>query len=426
MLHRDLKPENILLGPYGETLVVDWGLAKTRESLAEQSAATMDVRPVQPMSGSHGETMDGSAIGTPAYMSPEQSEGRIRELGPATDIYSLGATLYALITGQSPVKGEHLLEVLEKVRRGEIVPPRSIWCGVPKALEAICQKAMAKEPKDRYESAKELASELEKWLADEPVSAYVEPFTARARRWIKRHPAAVSATVASTLLGLVGAITLAALQGAHAKELEGKNKTISDQIVEVTTRKEEADKERDRAEAREQDAIAAVKRFGDVVSSNQELKDNNRLQTLRKELLKEPLGFFRQLKEQLRADGRTSNDSLALLGSVAFDLGILNDELGDKQDAIAAHTEAISIRERLAREYPAITQHQFELARSYNKLGALLSETGKPAEALAAYEKANTICEGSPRRTPTTPSFKAVWPKVTITSGAFPPDRQTG
>jgi tetratricopeptide (TPR) repeat protein/tRNA A-37 threonylcarbamoyl transferase component Bud32 len=399
VLHRDLKPDNVLLGPYGETLVVDWGLAKALGK-DDESVQDFPVRPVKPRSGSHGETLEGSAIGTPAYMSPEQAFGKVQSLGPATDVYSLGATLYAVLTGAPPVQGDTQVDTLDKVRRGEIERPHKVWTSVPKPLEAACLKAMSLKPCDRYASARSLADEIEKWLADEPVSAYQEPIGVRARRWIKRHPSVVSATAACTLLGLSGALIFAALQGAHTKELEGKNKTISDQVVEVTKRKEEAERERSRAEEREQDAIAAVKRFGDAVSSNYELKNNPKLETLRKELLKEPLGFFKQLKERLQNNGSTSKESLDSLAGASFDLASLTDQIGDKQDAIAAYKEAISIRERLAREHPYITEFQIALAISRQNLGDLLSQTGKRDEATEAHQQARTTLEQLARETP--------------------------
>src|SRR5262249_11176450 len=103
VIHRDLKPANILLGPYGETLVVDWGLAKVvgRDDPPPQPAAELTLRPAS-HSGSS-ETVAGTAMGTPAYMSPEQAEGRLERIGPASDIYSLGATLYCLVTGRPPL-----------------------------------------------------------------------------------------------------------------------------------------------------------------------------------------------------------------------------------------------------------------------------------------------------------------------------------
>ena len=120
------------------------------------------------------ETVAGTALGTPAYMSPEQAAGRLDQLGPASDVYSLGATLYCLLTGQPPLEGD-VGEVLRRAQRGEFPPPRQVNPSVPAALEAVCLKAMAMKPEDRYASPRALADDVERWLADEPVSAYREP-----------------------------------------------------------------------------------------------------------------------------------------------------------------------------------------------------------------------------------------------------------
>ena len=169
VIHRDLKPANILLGPYGETLVVDWGLAKVvgRDDPTPQPAAEMTLRPAS-LSGSS-DTQMGTAIGTPAYMSPEQSEGRLAQIGPASDIYSLGSTLYCIATGKPPLDEGNLDDMLSRLRRGEIDPPRQVNPRVPAALEAIILKAMATRAADRYLSAHALALDLDRWLADEPV-----------------------------------------------------------------------------------------------------------------------------------------------------------------------------------------------------------------------------------------------------------------
>ena len=122
----------------------------------------------------------GAALGTPAFMSPEQALGRLDDLGPASDVYSLGATLYCLLTGKTPFDGDDAGEVLRRVQRGEFVPPRQVSATVDRALDAVCLKAMALRREDRYGSAKALAEDIEHWLADEPVAAYTEPWTLRA------------------------------------------------------------------------------------------------------------------------------------------------------------------------------------------------------------------------------------------------------
>src|SRR5262249_23913062 len=132
-------------------------------------------------------TRTGQALGTPAYMSPEQAAGRLDQLGPASDIYSLGATLYCLLTGQAPFPKEDVGAVLNQVQKGDFPPPRGLNRQVPAALEAICLKALALQPAARYVSAKALADDLEHWLADEAVTAHAEPWSARLVRWVRHH-----------------------------------------------------------------------------------------------------------------------------------------------------------------------------------------------------------------------------------------------
>src|SRR5262249_54889803 len=144
VLHRDLKPDNIMLGKFGETLVVDWGLAKVvgerrgvSPPVADAGAAGPGEEGLLRPSGEGGQTTVG-VVGTPAYMSPEQAAGKVDELGPATDVYSLGATLYALLTNRAPFTGP-VVEVVKQVQRGSWVPPRQVNGSVPAALDAICR-----------------------------------------------------------------------------------------------------------------------------------------------------------------------------------------------------------------------------------------------------------------------------------------------
>jgi len=222
VLHRDLKPGNVMLGEFGETLVVDWGLAKV-VGRAEPVGGDATLRP----SGSGaGATAAGSTVGTPAFMSPEQAAGRLDELGPATDVYSLGATLYYLLTGQAPVHGDDVAAVLEQVRRGEIAPSREVQPAVPEALEAVRRKAMALLPSDRYSSALALAQEVERWLADDAPAAYREPLAARAGRWARRHRPLVTAAVAVLLVGLVGLAAGLFVVGGFNRRLDQANRDL--------------------------------------------------------------------------------------------------------------------------------------------------------------------------------------------------------
>jgi len=206
VLHRDLKPGNVIVGRHGETLVVDWGLAKL---IGHTEAGTpSDERTLVPSSSGSAETLPGSAVGTPAYMSPEQAAGEIERLGPRSDVYSLGATLYCLLTGQAPYSGSDFGAVLREVRKGSYTSPRKLDPAIDRALEAVCRKAMALDPSARYATPRALADDLEHWAAGEPVTAWSEPWSRRARRGARRHR-----TLAGTALGVLAATTLALAVG---------------------------------------------------------------------------------------------------------------------------------------------------------------------------------------------------------------------
>ncbi|RUL87584.1 serine/threonine-protein kinase [Tautonia sociabilis] len=148
VIHRDIKPDNIMLGPYGETLVVDWGLARPLGEPLSASGASGEA-PVKTDELHLPEEVEGAPTGTPRYMSPEQVRGELDRFGAPTDVYGLGATLYHLITGEAPLRGVHGTEVFRRVDQGKIPPPRAVNRRVPRALEAICRKAMAARPEDR-------------------------------------------------------------------------------------------------------------------------------------------------------------------------------------------------------------------------------------------------------------------------------------
>lgn len=204
ILHRDLKPTNIMLGKFGETFVVDWGLAKPTESSTpiEEGDSSSHERTMNPVTGTYAETQDGSAIGTPAFMSPEQAAGRIDEINEPSDIYSLGATLYVVATGQAPFLSSE--SILKRVEEGDFKTPASLKPDLAPALNAIILKAMANAPRDRYSSALLLASDVEHFLADEVVTAYRDPIKVRIKRWVRKNPGVSGALVSTFLFLLFG------------------------------------------------------------------------------------------------------------------------------------------------------------------------------------------------------------------------------
>lgn len=259
VIHRDIKPGNIMLGQYGETLLLDWGLAKVAANTAPQpgdeagyeleppSGGAWALRPPSTRSGTP--TVIGAAIGTPAFMSPEQAAGKIDQLGPASDIYSLGATLYAILTGLAPFEGADNSDTLRRVRSGVFAPPRARRPDVPRPLEAICLKAMAARPQERYVSAQALADDVEHWLADKPVSAFAEPLGYRLQRWLGRHRSWLFAGAAVGLLAIAGlTATVIALGAANGRELEARRQAARE--------RDEAVRERQRALASEEKARA--------------------------------------------------------------------------------------------------------------------------------------------------------------------------
>jgi hypothetical protein len=237
VIHRDLKPANVMLGPYGETLVVDWGLAKVvgpAAAAAGEAGGNLGLSP--PAEGT--ETQAGAALGTPAYMSPEQARGHLDQLGPASDVYSLGATLYSLLTGRPPIEGKGTAEILHNAQKGEVVPPRQVKPDVPAALDAVCRKAMAPRPEDRYATALDLAADVEHWLADEPVAAWPEPWAARARRWARRHRVWVTAGLAVLAVSLVG-LTIGVVLLAAAEEEQARARQRAEDKEDEARRKGE-------------------------------------------------------------------------------------------------------------------------------------------------------------------------------------------
>ncbi len=205
IVHRDLKPANVLLSDDGAPKVTDFGLAKKVE-------------------GGSGLTQTGAIMGTPSYMAPEQAGGDGKRVGPAADVYALGAILYSCLTGRPPFQADTVMNTLLEVISEEPVPVRQLNKCVPTDLETICLKGLQKDPKQRYGSAGELADDLQHFLAGEPITARRVSRWERAAKWAKRHPAVTGLTVFSLLATIIGFILVTwqwrvATSAQHATEL---------------------------------------------------------------------------------------------------------------------------------------------------------------------------------------------------------------
>jgi eukaryotic-like serine/threonine-protein kinase len=196
VVHRDLKPSNVLIAADGTPKITDFGLAKLVDAQG-------------------GPTATEGLLGTPNYMAPEQARGRSKEVGPAADIYSLGAILYELLTGRPPFRGGTMLETLDQVRTHEPRAPHRLRRGLPRDLETICLKCLDKDPARRYRRAEDLADDLRRFLNHEPIAARPTPWWRRAGKWARRRPAA-AVLVAAALMLLVG--VPAALLWSHMDE----------------------------------------------------------------------------------------------------------------------------------------------------------------------------------------------------------------
>ena len=201
ILHRDLKPSNILIDAADQPRITDFGLAKR-------------------LQGDSDLTLTGEVLGSPNFISPEQAEGRSGAIGPASDVYSLGALLYHLLTRQPPFQADTLTTLLKHVLEADPVPPHLLNPNIPEDLETICLKCLEKEPARRYASARDLANDLARFLRNEPISARAIGPMGKAWKWCRRRPALAALSVSLALALFAGAITVwSQLQRTRASEL---------------------------------------------------------------------------------------------------------------------------------------------------------------------------------------------------------------
>ena len=367
VIHRDLKPGNIMLGDYGETLVVDWGLAKTLDGLA--TSDDFDLAPVTPSNRAHtDQTQAGRIVGTMQYMSPEQAAGRLDLLTAVSDVYGLGATLCHLLTGRPPFDGDQN-DIVFRVQQGRFKRPREVRSEIPKPLEAICLKAMARRPADRYGSARELALDVERFLADEPVAAYREPIAARSWRWVRRHRAVVTSGF------LIAALLIAGL-------------TVGLGLLKV---------QRDRAERNFALAQDAVRQYY-IRVSEETLLNQPGMQPLRDSLLKQALDYYEEFLKERGDDPQLQRE----VAEAEFFVGRMTETIDSPAEAVGHFERAAEIQRKLAAQNTSEQRDDLEiaLAQSLNALGRANQNLQQSDAAVRYFTEATALREAIADRRP--------------------------
>ncbi len=355
VLHRDLKGQNIILGEFGEVFLLDWGLAKRVGepddpvgSVSEDDSGDM--------------TVPGAVIGTPAYMAPEVAAG-----GPATkaaDVYGLGTILYVLLTGRPPYAGATASEVLSKVTTTDPVPVRTLNPAAPPALEAVCRKAMARDPAARYPSAEEVATEVRRWLADEPVAAYREPWPARTARWARRRKTAV---VAAAVLLLTATVASSAATALVWREQQQTRFAWGQAEAEKVTATANADA-----------AIKVVQDLsGYVAAAEISATQVVRTEPQRKAALDATLASYKRLLE-LHPDDVNVRLNFARMYRYRANLSRL---LNETADAEASYRQASHYFNELAAAEPGRRDYRMYVAETSRDLAMLLKNLGRLREA---------------------------------------------
>ena len=419
VLHRDLKPANIMLGKYGETLVVDWGLAKPTAA-RETDADTAGEIPLRPASsGSVDATEMGQRVGTLQYMSPEQSAGKLDELGPAADIFSLGATLYHLLTGKPVYHRSTKENLLEHIATATFPAPRGINHSIPKPLEAICLKALAAQPADRYSSAAALLQDLEHWLADEPVTAYREPVIAQARRVLRKRPMVTGSILASLLVGLFAFGIGYVLLGQKNRELSRTNANLVIARQDALGQKAKAEVEKERV-SKAMNFLVAAFRTPDPEQSGREVKAADILLTAAEEaqtnLADEPL---------LQAELLTAiRQTLHGLGLFVESLPIAKTSAKLRKDYLGPdHPSTLETMSNLASAYEACGQSEAALALFEDTLKRRQTQLGPDHfDTLASMNSLAVAYDARGQNNKAMPLLKETLRKRQTTLGAEHPD----
>ncbi len=365
VIHRDLKPENVVLGAYGEVVVLDWGLAKV---VGQTDQTGSDPREPRISLSAEVETMQTvGQVGTPAYMAPEQAAANNDLIGTRTDVYGLGAILFEILTDQPPVTGTSVIDVFRKIQAGDLPKAREIDPTVPRALEAVCCKAMALEPGNRYPHADDLAEDVRRWIVDEPVSVHRDPPAVRAMRWGRRHR-----TLATSLAALVATAVIALSVGVvltdSLRKIARNNATRALHNLRLA-----------------QDAADGL--LGEV--ADVDLADIPQMEPVRQRLLEKARAGY----EQFMVDG--GDDPLIRWGAARAQvrLGDIEALQGDAAKAEASYRTAGRELENLAKQDVSNVGIRRDLARDLQGLGVLLKDANRFDEGEAELREAIKLRE---------------------------------
>ncbi|MEE2707333.1 MAG: protein kinase [Planctomycetota bacterium] len=380
VIHRDLKPDNVVVGDFGEVFVLDWGLAKLMEEPAESPDEPV-IAPVATSTETNrtGETIAGTRIGTPAYMAPEQAAGATDQIGVPTDIYGLGTILFEILTGEPPHHAADSEELIKQIQQTPTPAARALNAAVAPALEAICLKAMSKDPSNRYASALDLKNEVQSWMADEPIDCYTDSWWTRCSRWTRLHRRLINSAALLMLLATVGlGIGNRLLNRAHRQTKEEKEtaeRAVS--ALERTKKNAETDFRR---------ARTVIEGLSLEINSPQAQKLSG-FKPLQRQLAEKLLDFYSYFLERHREEPAFR----AEIADVHYQLGVLTNSLETLDSARLHYENALKLFLQLSKDEPEHKPYQRKLSKCYNGLGNLFQGSGDLAAAETNYLEAAKI-----------------------------------
>jgi tetratricopeptide (TPR) repeat protein len=379
VLHRDIKPSNILLErPPG---LLEGALDAT--TLADLARLT-DFGLARLIGDDTEATRSGAIVGTPAYMAPEQADGRVRQIDVTTDVYGLGAVLYELLTGEAPFRRATALETLQAVRLEE--PRRLARPGllIPADLEAICLKCLEKSQGKRYPTAEALAEDLRSFLDDRPVSARRPGAINRLLRWGRRRPAVAALTAAVGLLGM--ALVVGSMVAAV---------WLNEARLEAEASADQAREDRDRV----QDALDAMTSQValDWLTAQRELSPDQ------KKFLQNAVNYYREFAAETAVDEK----GRARVAGSALRLGRILERLGQLEDAAKAYQQAEAGFSQLVSDFPEHPRHRQQLATALFQQAFVARLRSRWTEADAALRRSLAMRQELARRHPQEPDFRA-------------------